>query len=141
MVNSTVNASRRSHPVRLGEVYVLNDGGEVDLDLGNYERYMDVTLSRDHNITTGKIYKEVIEKEVGPCFISLPSVSCVLDSAVETTSARQSRYLRSLKIYQSPANQFFLDRTSCYLCYTRLDRTSCQDTCGRNGPRTGRLHH
>ena len=48
-----------------GEVYVLNDGGEVDLDLGNYERYLNVTLSRDNNITTGKIYKEVIEKEVG----------------------------------------------------------------------------
>jgi CTP synthase len=47
-------------------VYVLNDGGEVDLDLGNYERYLDVTLSRDNNITTGKIYQEVIEKEVCP---------------------------------------------------------------------------
>lgn len=47
-----------------GEVYVLNDGGEVDLDLGNYERYLNVTLSRDNNITTGKIYREVIEKEV-----------------------------------------------------------------------------
>lgn len=47
----------------IGEVYVLNDGGEVDLDLGNYERYLDVTLSRDNNITTGKIYREVIEKE------------------------------------------------------------------------------
>lgn len=52
--------------VWIGEVYVLNDGGEVDLDLGNYERYLDVTLSRDNNITTGKIYKEVIEKEVSP---------------------------------------------------------------------------
>ena len=48
----------------LGEVYVLNDGGEVDLDLGNYERYLNVTLSRDNNITTGKSYREVIEKEV-----------------------------------------------------------------------------
>ena len=53
-----------SHLRRLGEVYVLNDGGEVDLDLGNYERYLNVTLSRDNNITTGKIYREVIEKEV-----------------------------------------------------------------------------
>jgi CTP synthase len=34
------------------------------LDLGNYERYLDITLSRDNNITTGKIYREVIEKEV-----------------------------------------------------------------------------
>ena len=48
----------------VGEVYVLNDGGEVDLDLGNYERYLDVTLSRDNNITTGKIYQQVIEREV-----------------------------------------------------------------------------
>ena len=48
----------------LGEVYVLNDGGEVDLDLGNYERYLDVTLSRDNNVTTGKIYRTVIEREV-----------------------------------------------------------------------------
>jgi CTP synthase (UTP-ammonia lyase) len=50
----------------LGEVYVLNDGGEVDLDLGNYERYLNVTLSRDNNVTTGKVYREVIEKEVRP---------------------------------------------------------------------------
>lgn len=47
-----------------GEVYVLNDGGEVDLDLGNYERYLNVTLNRDNNITTGKVYREVIDKEV-----------------------------------------------------------------------------
>lgn len=46
-----------------GEVYVLDDGGEVDLDLGNYERFLDITLHRDNNITTGKIYKQVIEKE------------------------------------------------------------------------------
>lgn len=41
----------------------MDDGGEVDLDLGNYERFMDITLHRDNNITTGKIYKMVIEKE------------------------------------------------------------------------------
>lgn len=46
-----------------GEVFVLDDGGEVDLDLGNYERFLDITLHRDNNITTGKIYKQVIEKE------------------------------------------------------------------------------
>lgn len=42
---------------------MLNDGGEVDLDLGNYERYLNVTLSKDNNITTGKVYQEVISKE------------------------------------------------------------------------------
>ncbi|OAL70964.1 CTP synthase [Trichophyton violaceum] len=50
-------------PTEHGEVFVLNDGGEADLDLGNYERYLNVTLSRDNNITTGKMYKHVIEKE------------------------------------------------------------------------------
>lgn len=35
--------------VRHGEVFVLRDGGEVDLDLGNYERYLNIELSRDHN--------------------------------------------------------------------------------------------
>lgn len=50
-------------PFQHGEVFVLNDGGEVDLDLGNYERFLDISLSSDHNITTGKVYKTVIEKE------------------------------------------------------------------------------
>ena len=50
-------------PFDHGEVYVLDDGGEVDLDLGNYERFLDVTLTRNHNITTGKIYQKVIENE------------------------------------------------------------------------------
>lgn len=44
-------------------MYVLDDGGEVDLDLGNYERFLDVTLHKDNNITTGKIYQQVIERE------------------------------------------------------------------------------
>ncbi|KAF2401006.1 CTP synthase [Trichodelitschia bisporula] len=51
------------NPKEHGEVFVLDDGGEVDLDLGNYERYLNVTLTRDNNITTGKIYKHVIERE------------------------------------------------------------------------------
>ncbi|XP_070170780.1 CTP synthase 1-like [Polyergus mexicanus] len=50
-------------PYEHGEVYVLDDGGEVDLDLGNYERFLDITLHKDNNITTGKIYQHVITKE------------------------------------------------------------------------------
>ncbi|GKV24500.1 hypothetical protein SLEP1_g34107 [Rubroshorea leprosula] len=50
-------------PIEHGEVFVLDDGGEVDLDLGNYERFMDIKLTREHNITTGKIYQAVIDKE------------------------------------------------------------------------------
>uniref|UniRef100_A0A804QSS9 CTP synthase n=1 Tax=Zea mays TaxID=4577 RepID=A0A804QSS9_MAIZE len=46
-------------PFEHGEVFVLDDGGEVDLDLGNYERFLDIKLTRDNNITTGKIYQVV----------------------------------------------------------------------------------
>lgn len=51
------------NPFQHGEVYVLKDGTEVDLDLGHYERFMDVELGREHNITTGVVYSSVIEKE------------------------------------------------------------------------------
>ncbi len=51
------------NPFEHGEVFVLDDGGEVDLDLGNYERFLDVNLTSDHNITTGTVYESVIEKE------------------------------------------------------------------------------
>ena len=51
------------NPFQHGEVFVLEDGGEVDLDLGNYERFLDTNLTSAHNITTGKAYKTVIEKE------------------------------------------------------------------------------
>merc|ERR1719419_1442582 len=50
-------------PYEHGEVYVLEDGGEVDLDLGNYERFLNIHLTKDHNITTGKVYKQVLTKE------------------------------------------------------------------------------
>ena len=50
-------------PYQHGEVYVLDDGAETDLDLGHYERFTNAPLSRDCNFTTGKIYQSVIEKE------------------------------------------------------------------------------
>jgi len=51
------------NPYQHGEVYVLKDGGEVDLDLGNYERFLGEDMTSDHNVTTGKTYQHVIEKE------------------------------------------------------------------------------
>jgi CTP synthase len=51
------------NPYQHGEVYVLDDGAETDLDLGHYERFTNAPLSRDCNYTTGKIYLSVIEKE------------------------------------------------------------------------------
>jgi CTP synthase len=50
-------------PYQHGEVFVTDDGGETDLDLGHYERFTSVRVTRDHNITTGKVYFSVIQKE------------------------------------------------------------------------------
>ena len=50
-------------PLEHGEVFVTADGGESDLDLGHYERFLDVTLTSNNNFTTGKVYQAVIERE------------------------------------------------------------------------------
>ncbi|HEV2138302.1 MAG TPA: CTP synthase [Nitrososphaerales archaeon] len=51
------------NPVTHGEVFVTDDGGETDMDLGNYERFLNRDMSRANNITTGQIYKKVIDDE------------------------------------------------------------------------------
>jgi len=68
------------NPYMHGEVYVTDDGGETDLDLGWYERFLDLNLKKENNITTGMIYKEVIEKErrgdfLGRCVQIVPHVT------------------------------------------------------------------
>jgi CTP synthase len=50
-------------PYQHGEVFVTDDGAETDLDLGHYERFIDENLSKDNNITTGKIYWSILSKE------------------------------------------------------------------------------
>jgi CTP synthase len=68
------------NPYMHGEVYVTDDGGETDLDLGWYERFLDLNLQKENNITTGLVYKEVIEKErrgdfLGRCVQIVPHVT------------------------------------------------------------------
>ena len=50
-------------PYQHGEVFVTTDGSETDLDLGHYERFVDVNLTKSSNLTAGQIYSEVIAKE------------------------------------------------------------------------------
>jgi CTP synthase len=50
-------------PYQHGEVFVTEDGAETDLDLGHYERFIDINISRSCNVTTGGIYSSVINKE------------------------------------------------------------------------------
>ncbi|RAP52129.1 MAG: CTP synthetase [Methanosphaera sp. SHI613] len=68
------------NPYQHGEVYVTDDGMECDLDLGHYERFLDVGLSGKANITTGKVYSSVIEKErkgeyLGSCVQIIPHIT------------------------------------------------------------------
>jgi len=51
------------NPFQHGEVFVLDDGSETDLDLGHYERFLDMSLSKDNNVTTGQIYNTIISRE------------------------------------------------------------------------------
>ena len=51
------------NPVQHGEVFVTDDGAETDLDLGHYERFIDESLTKQSNVTTGKVYWSVLRKE------------------------------------------------------------------------------
>jgi len=81
----------RMSPYEHGEVYVLKDGSEVDLDLGNYERFLDITLSHKHNITTGKVFAEVIMREkegqyLGKTVQVVPHITDEIQSRIETAA-------------------------------------------------------
>ena len=80
-------------PFEHGEVFVLDDGGEVDLDLGNYERFLDINLSKDNNLTTGKIYSKVIEAErrgdyLGKTVQVIPHVTDAVQDWIEDVAMR-----------------------------------------------------
>ena len=51
------------NPIQHGEVFVTDDGAETDLDLGHYERFIDESLTKNSNVTTGKIYWSVLQKD------------------------------------------------------------------------------
>ena len=78
-------------PFQHGEVYVLDDGSETDLDLGHYERFTDAPLSRNCNFTTGKIYESVIRKEregrfLGKTVQVIPHITDEIKGAANTLS-------------------------------------------------------
>ena len=79
------------NPYMHGEVYVTDDGGETDLDLGGYERFLDLNLKKENNITTGMVYKEVIEKErrgdfLGRCVQIVPHVTDEIRNRIRTVA-------------------------------------------------------
>jgi CTP synthase len=75
------------NPVAHGEVFVTDDGGECDMDIGNYERFIDIAMTKDHNITTGRVYMDVIRAEregkyLGQCVQIIPHVTDAVKSTL-----------------------------------------------------------
>jgi len=79
------------NPTEHGEVFVLDDGDETDQDMGNYERFMGITLSRDNYMTTGRVYESVIHRErnleyAGKCVQVVPHIPLeVIDRIVKAS--------------------------------------------------------
>lgn len=81
-------------PFEHGETYILSDGGAADLDLGNYERFLDLELDSSHNMTTGKVYRTVIDNErngryLGKTVQIIPHITNEIKRRI-TTVARES---------------------------------------------------
>jgi CTP synthase len=81
-------------PFQHGEVFVTDDGGETDLDLGHYERFIDTNLSKFSSITTGKVYSEVLDKErkggfLGKTIQIIPHITNAIQDKI-ISAAKQS---------------------------------------------------
>ena len=77
-------------PFQHGEVYVTDDGAETDLDLGHYERFSGVSAKKSDNITTGKIYNDVLKKErkgeyLGKTVQVIPHITDRIKQFIKTT--------------------------------------------------------
>ena len=77
------------NPIAHGEVFVTDDGGECDMDIGNYERFLDIKLTKDHNITTGRIYSSVINNEregkyLGQCVQVIPHITDAIKNKIRS---------------------------------------------------------
>ncbi len=78
-------------PFQHGEVFVTDDGAETDLDLGHYERFIDRSLSQQNNVTTGRIYQSVINKErrgeyLGSTVQVIPHITDEIKNAIRRTA-------------------------------------------------------
>ena len=79
-------------PFQHGEVFVTDDGAETDLDLGHYERFTHAQLTRDNNLTTGRIYEQIITKErrgdyLGKTVQVIPHVTNEIKDAMRKVAA------------------------------------------------------
>ena len=114
-------------PYQHGEVYVTEDGAETDLDLGHYERFIDEDLNKFSNLTTGKVYSRVLEKErrgeyLGSTVQVIPHVTNEIKEFIYQVGKSPARTSSSPRLAARPA----ISRAS------RFSRPS-----GRSGLRSG----
>ncbi len=91
------------NPTEHGETFVLADGHETDQDMGNYERFMDITLDRDNYMTTGLVYKTVIEKErnleyKGRCVQVVPDIPREVISRIKRSVVKHKADIAIIEI-------------------------------------------
>jgi CTP synthase len=82
------------NPIAHGEVFVTEDGGECDMDIGNYERYLNQNIPKSHNITTAQIYSTVIEAErkgkyLGACVQIIPHITDEIKNRIRTIASSE----------------------------------------------------
>jgi CTP synthase len=125
------------NPIMHGEVFVTDDGGETDMDLGTYERFLDANLSKEHNITTGQVYLDVIEAErrgefLGKCVQIIPHVTDAIKERIRRVAVKNGvdvllvecggtvgdieglpflEALRQMRLEEGPSNCLFIHLT------------------------------
>jgi len=125
------------NPIAHGEVFVTEDGGECDMDIGNYERYLNQNIPKSHNITTAQIYSTVIEAErkgkyLGACVQIIPHITDEIKNRIRTIASNEEldilivecggtvgdieslpflEALRQLKVEEGPENVIFVHVT------------------------------
>lgn len=125
------------NPLTHGEVFVTDDGGECDMDVGNYERFLDLNLTIDHNITTGRIFSNVIKSEragkyLGQCVQIIPHITDEIKEQLRKISFKENldilvvecggtvgdieslpflEALRQMKLEEDNSNTFFIHVT------------------------------
>ena len=83
------------NPIIHGEVFVTEDGGEIDMDIGTYERFLDINIPKDHNLTTGQVYLSVIDRErrgdfLGRCVQIIPHITDEIKQRIIQIATRNS---------------------------------------------------
>ncbi len=134
------------NPYIHGEVFVTEDGGETDMDIGTYERFLDINVPKSHNMTTGQVYLSVIERErrgdfLGKCVQIIPHVTDEIKDRLRRISKENSTDLVIVEIggtvgdieslpYLEAAREFRLEEGSANVANVHVTLVPVLDVVG-----------